>query len=118
MKNIIKTAYTLRISCAFPSMPPTLAAFSFLTLHIFSDYADYKQACRSECPVVTVGAELNDIHGSGGSKGRKLCWVIACYAWVCLSRWPLSPAQRWGSSLIWSSPLSQNKQAPCNKNVK
>lgn len=26
------------------------------------------------------GAELNDIHGSGGSKGRKLCWVIACYA--------------------------------------
>jgi hypothetical protein len=35
-----------------------------------------------------------------------------------LSRWPLSPAQRWGSSLIWSSPLSQNKQAPCNKNVK
>ncbi|HFT3637230.1 TPA: hypothetical protein ACHT8X_003785 [Klebsiella pneumoniae] len=23
-----------------------------------------------------------------------------------------------GSSLIWSSPLSQNKQAPCNKNVK
>ena len=57
-------------------MPPTLAAFSFLTLHIFSDYADYKQACRSECPVVTVGAELNDIHGSGGSKGRKLC----CYS--------------------------------------
>ncbi|MDU7248878.1 MAG: hypothetical protein E6307_16560 [Klebsiella pneumoniae] len=42
-------------------MPPTLAAFSFLTLHIFSDYADYKQACRSECPVVTVGAELNSL---------------------------------------------------------
>lgn len=53
-------------------MPPTLAAFSFLTLHIFSDYADYKQACRSECPVVTVGAELNDIHGSGGSKGEEI----------------------------------------------
>ncbi|MDW5580736.1 hypothetical protein SBS96_17950, partial [Klebsiella pneumoniae] len=41
-------------------MPPTLAAFSFLTLHIFSDYADYKQACRSECPVVTVGAEFGN----------------------------------------------------------
>ncbi|HGO4388777.1 TPA: hypothetical protein MB355_004721, partial [Klebsiella quasipneumoniae subsp. similipneumoniae] len=49
-----------------PTMPPTLGVFTFLTLHLFSDYADYKQECRSECPVVTARAELNDIRGSGG----------------------------------------------------
>ncbi|CDN04338.1 hypothetical protein KPSB59_840014 [Klebsiella quasipneumoniae subsp. quasipneumoniae] len=99
-------------------MPLPLAVCSFLTLHLFSDYADYKQECRSECPVVTVGAELNDIRGSGGSKGRKSCLVIACYVWDYLSRWPLSPARWWDYSPIWLSPPSPNKRAPRNKNVK
>ena len=51
-------------------MPPTLAAFSFLTLHIFSDYADYKQACRSD-DVQAKELEFGDVLFSLVNVARK-----------------------------------------------